>query len=44
MDDIVSNSINGKNITIYGEGNYLRDYIYIDDVVSAFKIIQSNVY
>ncbi len=25
-----------KDIQFYGEGDYLRDYIYIDDVVSAF--------
>ena len=25
-----------KNLQIYGNGNYLRDYIYIDDVVNAF--------
>jgi len=26
----------GKNIQIYGDGNNLRDYVYIDDVVNAF--------
>ena len=25
-----------KNLHIYGNGEYLRDYIYIDDVVNAF--------
>ena len=25
-----------KNLQIYGNGEYLRDYIYIDDVVNAF--------
>ena len=25
-----------KNPQVYGSGNYIRDYIYIDDVVSAF--------
>ena len=25
----------GKNIQIYGDGNNIRDYVYIDDVVSA---------
>ena len=25
-----------KNLQIYGNGDYLRDYIYIDDVVNAF--------
>jgi UDP-glucose 4-epimerase len=36
LNKVTELAINGKNITIYGEGNYLRDYIYIDDVVSAF--------
>lgn len=27
-----------KDITIYGDGNYLRDYVYIGDVVEAFVI------
>ena len=26
----------GKNIQIYGDGNNIRDYVYIDDVVNAF--------
>ena len=26
----------GKNIQIYGDGNNIRDYVYIDDVVDAF--------
>ena len=25
-----------KNLHIYGDGEYLRDYVYIDDVVNAF--------
>jgi len=36
LNKVTELAINGKNITIYGEGNYIRDYIYIDDVVSAF--------
>jgi nucleoside-diphosphate-sugar epimerase len=26
----------GNNLTVYGEGKYIRDYVFIDDVVSAF--------
>ena len=26
----------GQNIQIYGDGNNIRDYVYIDDVVNAF--------
>ena len=27
--------LNGQELTIYGNGKYVRDYIYIDDVVAA---------
>ena len=36
LNKVTESAINGKEITIYGEGDYIRDYIYIDDVVSAF--------
>lgn len=26
----------GESLTVYGTGEYLRDYIYVDDVISAF--------
>lgn len=35
IDKIFKRAVAGQNITIYGDGNYLRDYIFIDDVVSA---------
>lgn len=28
--------LNGDQLTIYGKGDYVRDYVYIDDVISAF--------
>jgi nucleoside-diphosphate-sugar epimerase len=28
--------LEGKKIQIYGDGNNIRDYVYIDDVVNAF--------
>ena len=33
---MVQKALNGETLTVYGKGNYLRDYIYIDDVVNAF--------
>lgn len=35
LNKIMRNALTGKPLTIYGEGNYIRDYIYIEDVVSA---------
>ena len=36
IDKIFQKAIKGESISIFGSGNYLRDYIHIDDVVSAF--------
>ena len=36
INKLVGMALEGQPLTIYGHGNYLRDYIYIDDVVSAF--------
>ena len=36
LNKITETAINNKDITIYGDGNYTRDYVFIDDVVSAF--------
>jgi nucleoside-diphosphate-sugar epimerase len=33
---MINKALNGETLTIYGSGEYIRDYIYIDDVVSAF--------
>jgi len=32
----MANAMNGKPITVYGEGRQTRDYVYITDVVDAF--------
>jgi len=31
----INNALNDKQITIFGDGNQTRDFIYVDDVVSA---------
>ena len=36
LSKITRMSFELKNLQIYGNGEYLRDYIYIDDVVNAF--------
>lgn len=37
------NAIAGKPLTVYGDGDYVRDYIYIDDVVGAFLAAGANI-
>jgi UDP-glucose 4-epimerase len=32
----MSNAMQGRPITVFGEGSQTRDYVYIDDVVDAF--------
>jgi nucleoside-diphosphate-sugar epimerase len=36
LNRVTAMALQGKALTVYGDGNYLRDYIYIDDVVRAF--------
>lgn len=38
IDKIFNRAVSGQNITIYGDGNYLRDYVFIDDVISALVL------
>jgi nucleoside-diphosphate-sugar epimerase len=35
---MVRNALAGKPLTVFGDGNFVRDYIYINDVVGAFLI------
>lgn len=36
LNMMVAKAIAGQPLTVYGDGDYVRDYIYIDDVVKAF--------
>jgi nucleoside-diphosphate-sugar epimerase len=36
MNLMIERALHGERLTIYGKGEYLRDYLYIEDVVSAF--------
>jgi len=42
IDKVFSQAVSGQNITIYGDGNQLRDYIFIDDVISALTLAPIN--
>ena len=35
---MIKQALAGKTLTIYGSGEHIRDYIYIDDVVKAFLL------
>jgi nucleoside-diphosphate-sugar epimerase len=38
LNKITLMALQGKDLQLYGDGNYLRDYVYIDDVVRAFLL------
>ena len=39
---LIHNAFKGKEITIYNEGKFFRDVIYIDDVISALGILMNK--
>ncbi len=43
LNKMILKAINHGEVTIYGDGNYTRDYIHIDDVVEAFLQGMSNI-
>jgi UDP-glucose 4-epimerase len=40
---MINKAIRGEVLTIYGTGEYIRDYIYVDDVVSAFLLAPFHI-
>ena len=36
---MIKKALNGERLVIYGEGDYIRDYIFINDVVETFLLI-----
>lgn len=36
LNMMVRRALSGETLTIYGDGNFIRDYIYVEDVASAF--------
>ncbi len=36
LNKITKLAIQGERLTVYGDGNYMRDYVYVDDVARAF--------
>lgn len=43
IDKVFNRAVSGQNITIYGDGSYLRDYIFVDDVVSALVMAAEHI-
>lgn len=36
LNKVANLALRGKDLTVYNDGNYIRDYVFIDDVVKAF--------
>jgi len=43
LNMMIRKALKGESLTIYGEGNFIRDYVYIDDVVKAFLMTGVNM-
>lgn len=42
IDAAIKHAMNGETIEIWGEGNVVRDYVYITDVCEALAILGEN--
>jgi UDP-glucose 4-epimerase len=40
---MIRKALNGETLTVYGKGDYIRDYVYIEDVVRAFLYAAANI-
>ena len=43
LNMMINRALSGKNLTVYGEGKFIRDYIYVDDVLLAFLMALINM-
>ncbi|MFH1654804.1 MAG: NAD-dependent epimerase/dehydratase family protein [Pseudomonadota bacterium] len=43
LNMMVRKALQGEELTIYGDGKFIRDYVYVDDVVFAFLSAASNI-
>lgn len=43
LNFIVNKALRGENLEVWGTGNYIRDYIYIEDVLEALLIAAIKV-
>lgn len=42
LNYLIMQAVKGKPLSIYGGGNFKRDYIYVTDVVSAIKFLEEK--
>lgn len=43
IDKVYRRAIAGQNIILYGDGSFLRDYLFLDDVVAALVLATENI-
>jgi nucleoside-diphosphate-sugar epimerase len=43
LNMMVSRALSGKDLTLYGEGKYIRDYVYVEDTLLAFLLALVNM-
>jgi nucleoside-diphosphate-sugar epimerase len=43
LNGMIEKALEGRALTIYGQGNYVRDYIYVRDVVGAFLAAGASI-
>lgn len=43
VNAMIKKALKGEPLTIFGDGNFIRDYLYIDDVVDAFIKAADNI-
>lgn len=40
---MIKKALRGESIVIYGDGNFIRDYLHIDNVANAFLLASANI-
>lgn len=43
LNMMIHRALQGENLTLYGKGDYLRDYIYVGDVARAFLMAGASI-
>lgn len=43
LNTMVRRALHGEDLTVYGEGRQVRDYVYVDDVAAAFLGAVPNI-